>query len=172
MKTKKSLIIILIVSGLLIANFSSALALPPLPSSFWGTVKVDGSNVPLDTKVSAWINGVKYAEATVILDGGETWYALDVPGDDPETGLIEGGVTGDYVVFHIGTLVTTVTAPWQTGKNVRLDLNVDPTAVTLVDLQASDDNPFFLPMVLLMGVIGLVMLMALGWMRVRKTRLY
>ncbi len=40
-----------------------ALAFPPLPSSFYGTVKVDGVNVPDGTRVQAVITGVPYAEA-------------------------------------------------------------------------------------------------------------
>ena len=47
---------------LLALSPTAAEAVPPIPSSFYGTVKLNGSNVPGGTKVSAWIGGVKYAE--------------------------------------------------------------------------------------------------------------
>jgi len=37
---------------------------PPLPASFYGTMQMDGAGVPAGTLVSAWINGVEYAETT------------------------------------------------------------------------------------------------------------
>ena len=114
----------------LIASAPVTLAVPPLPSSFYGTVKVDGANVPLGTMVSAWIDGVKYAETTVSTEfAGDTVYSLDVPGDDPATpGIIEGGVPGDTIVFQIGSLAAGQTAPWQGGINVEFNLTAD-TAV-------------------------------------------
>jgi hypothetical protein len=90
-----------------------------LPSSFYGTVKVDGENVSDGTIVSTWINGVKYAETTVLLYAGDTLYSLNVPGDDLATpGTIEGGVEGDTVIFYIGDLVADQTGTWHSGTNV------------------------------------------------------
>jgi len=43
---------------------------PELPSSFWGTVTLDGGNVPDGTIVSAWINGVNCAETTTFTYSG------------------------------------------------------------------------------------------------------
>jgi hypothetical protein len=118
----------LITAGLLIllltAGVQVARAVPPLPSSFYGTVKINGANVPPDTVVSAWINGVKYAETTVLLFSGDTVYSLNVPGDDPTTpGVIEGGVQGETVSFFIGSGAALQSGTWQSGSNVQLNLS-------------------------------------------------
>jgi hypothetical protein len=94
-----------------------------LPSTFYGTVKVDGTNVPAGTVVSAKINGVQYASTIVITYLGDTSYSLDIPGDDFETpGTIEGGVEGDTIDFYIGTNKTTQTATWHSGYIVNMNL--------------------------------------------------
>ena len=138
MKASQKMIALLIAAVLLIINAPAALALPPLPSSFYGTVKANGANVPLGTQVTAWINGVLYATATVNLYAGEMWYSLDVPGDDPATpGIIEGGVQGNTIVFRMGTqTIATQTGTWQTGINTNLNLSANPTAVNVQGLSA------------------------------------
>jgi hypothetical protein len=100
MKTLKIFNALFLSMVLLIGNFSTVFAAPPMPSSFYGTVKLDGANVPDGTVVSARINGVTYASMTAITYLGDTVYYFDVPGDDPDTsGVIEGGVAGNTVVF-------------------------------------------------------------------------
>ncbi len=99
------------------------LAFPPMPSSFWGTVKVDGANVSFGTIVSAKINGVQYASTTVINYQGEPYYSLDIPGDDPDTsGIVEGGVEGNTILFYIDSIKATQTAPWHSGSIISLNL--------------------------------------------------
>jgi len=125
MKTQSKLIALgLIVVSLLLTSALAVLAgPPPLPSSFYGTVKVDGANVPDGTTVSAWINGQVYAEGNTQTYEGESFYAMNVPGDDPTTpDIIEGGVEGDSVVFYIGDLEADQTGTWHSGTNQRLDL--------------------------------------------------
>jgi hypothetical protein len=144
MKTgSKPIALGLVVITLLLTIAPAVLAVPPLPSSFYGTVKVDGANVPLGTIVSAWINGVQYAEATVSLYAGDTIYGLNVPGDDPATpGTIEGGVEGDTVVFHTGGLEADETGTWHSGTNVQLNLTAStPTQQTIiVEKQTNPDG--------------------------------
>jgi hypothetical protein len=61
-------------------------AVPPLPCKFYGTVKQGGANVPAGTPVSAWIAGEQYGSTVYTFNyAGESWYNLDVPGDDDET---------------------------------------------------------------------------------------
>src|SRR5512137_1775776 len=97
-------------------NVKPVKASPPLPSSFHGTVKIDGVNVPAGTVVSAWINGVQYRTATVVYIDPNMQYNLNVPGDDPATTpAIEGGKEGDTVFFHIGELVAGQTGTWHSG---------------------------------------------------------
>ena len=123
MKKIRLLTTVAMIVALLLANASPALAFPPLPSSFYGTVKVDGVNVPLGTVISAWINGVQYASYAATLSGSDTIYTFSVPGDDPATTpAIEGGAEGNTIVFHIGDLVAVQTGIWHSGVNTRLDL--------------------------------------------------
>jgi hypothetical protein len=130
----------LVVIGLLLTSAPAVLAFPPVPSSFYGTVKVDGENVPDGTIASTWINGVKYAEATVSLYAGNTIYDLNVPGDDPATPDIEGGVEGDTVVFYIGGLVADQTGTWHSGTNVELNLTAGAPALTSITI-VKETNP-------------------------------
>lgn len=125
MKKTFAFIAALVILGLLVSNITLARALPPLPSSYYGTVKINGANVPADTIVSAWINGGKFAYSAVTLISGQTVYSLDVPGDDPfTTDVVEGGVEGDIIVFHIGNLVANQTATWHIGTNVSRNISV------------------------------------------------
>jgi hypothetical protein len=110
-------------------NYFATLAVgtpPPLPSSFYGTVKSNGANIPIGIQVSARINDVPYAISHYTLYQGDTVYSLDVPGDDPGTpGVIEGGIAGDTVVFFVGSKQADQTATWQTGTNIYLNLTVE-----------------------------------------------
>jgi hypothetical protein len=115
---------ILIAISMLSVNKITALAVPPLPSSFYGTVKVNGSNVSVGTIVSAWINGVQYAYTESLLYQGDSVYALDIPGDDPATIAIEGGAPGDTVEFRVNGRTTQQNAAWQTGTNIMLNLSL------------------------------------------------
>jgi hypothetical protein len=114
---------ILMICYMLLTNVSPALAVPPQPSSFYGTVKVDGANVPIGTLVTAWINGIQYASFPASTFLTDTIYYFDVPGDDLSTpSVIEGGVEGQTITFHIGTLVAAQTGVWHSGTNVQLNL--------------------------------------------------
>ena len=113
---------LLLTIALTLSNFATALAAPPTPSSFWGIVTLDGASVPAGTVISARINGVQYASVAVTINLGTAYYSISVPGDDPTTsGIIEGGITGDTVVFYIGSYMANQTGSWLSG-NVRLDL--------------------------------------------------
>jgi len=135
------LLSVLLFSWLCFATFSSVLAVPPLPSSFWGEVKVNGANVPEGTVVTAWIEGVQYASTTTIFHEGNSVYAFDVPGDDPSTlDVIEGGTQGQAIVFRIGNLVAHQSAIWQSGTYENHDLSAGE--------QVDRDYLVFLPLVL------------------------
>ena len=60
-----------------------ALAIPPLPSSFYGTVKVNNANVPDGTVIQAVIGGQVYAEGFTQTYQGNSVYALDVQAITP-----------------------------------------------------------------------------------------
>lgn len=124
MKIRNSLIALLLVFATLAGQVSNVSALPPLPSSFWGMATFDGENAPLGATVSAWINGVRYASGFTQLYQESVIYALDVPGDDPSTPAVEGGVPGSLIVFNIDDFTIPQTSLWQSGTNVQLDLTV------------------------------------------------
>lgn len=109
-------------AGLLI--ITPALAFPPLPSSFYGQVKVDGKNVPDGTVVHALIGGKVYAEARTQTYEGNSVFSLDVPGDDSTTDAIEGGKEGDTIQFEVGGAPASQTGTWHSGNNVNLNLTV------------------------------------------------
>jgi hypothetical protein len=142
-KLRKLLFISMVVITLLIGTSSIAEAVPQLPSSFYGTVKVNGANVPDGTVVSAWINGVEYASMLSETFETDSVFFLDVPGDDPSTTeIIEGGVTGDTIIFKIDGLEANETASWNTGTNVNLDLtqvNVTVTANPQTKVYGDED---------------------------------
>ena len=121
--------------------FSSVRAVPPLPSTFWGIVTINGENVPAGIEVSAWINGIQYANTETIIHDGQSKYIIDVPGDNPSTpGVIEGGEPGDVITFKVGNLVAPETATWQSGNYNQHDL-------TLMG-EVQEKYQIFLPMVL------------------------
>ncbi len=122
MKKTRLIITLLITLGLLLVNVQSVGAFPPLPSSFSGTVKIDGANVPNGTAVTARINGVTYATSNYLLYNGDTVYSLDVPGEDSEVAGTQGGVDGDTIVFFIGSIQATQTGTWHSASNVTLNL--------------------------------------------------
>lgn len=111
---------------------SVVLAVPPLPCSVYGTVKINGQNINEGTIISAWIDGVKYAEKPSWMYAGQSWYGiLSIPGDDDETaGVREGGRPGDTVTFKIGEMVADQTIVWQADGDVPLDLTVSMATAT------------------------------------------
>jgi len=111
------------------------LAFPPLPSSFYGTVKVNGGNVPDGTLVRALIGGQAYAQARTQTYQGDSVFNLDVPGDDSSsTGAIEGGREGDTIGFEVGGVIAGQTGIWHSGTNVRLNLTVSGPGAPVVSL--------------------------------------
>jgi len=98
-------------------------AVPPLPHTFYGTVKKAGTNVPNGTIVSAWIGGTQYASATTSTYGADSVYSLNVPADDPDTTLAkEGGINGDVISFRVGSDTASQTAAFSSGANPNLNL--------------------------------------------------
>jgi hypothetical protein len=103
------------------------LAVPTLPSSFYGTVKVNNANVPDGTLIQASIGGQVYAEAFSQTFQGDSVYALDVRGDDTDTPAQDGGRENDTIKFSIGGVLANQTGVWHTGTNVNLNLTGSST---------------------------------------------
>jgi hypothetical protein len=115
-KRKWMLGIALVMAALLMLEIK-ALAFPRISAYYYGTAKINGQNVPLDTVVSAWINGVRYDKdsVTYLDEQGNTAYFLEVPGDDPDSAQKEGGAPGEIVSFKVGEFTATITRTitWQ-----------------------------------------------------------
>jgi hypothetical protein len=133
-KIKLSLPLILVSLAfniLLISHYHSSLAAPntpltpPIPDQVYGLVKVNGIFVPAGTFVSAWCGGVKFAEKATINYNGETWYSLDIPGDDLTTpAKKEGCSNGETISFKISTDYADQTKNWTEGNSSQLDLSI------------------------------------------------
>jgi hypothetical protein len=104
------------------------LAVPQIPSSFYGTVKVNGANVPDGTSVQALIDGTVYADVLTQTYQGDSVYALNVTGDDTDTTVKDGGREGDTVQFKIGGILASQTGVWHSGTNVVINLTASSTS--------------------------------------------
>jgi len=124
MKNRMLIMGMMLLTCLVFSQAVLAAAPPPIPSSFWGTVKYNGENVTVGATVTAWINGVWYASNLTELYEGNTVFSLDVPGDQTDTPAIEGGKAGDTVVFKVNGVIAVETATWQSGVNAQRDLTL------------------------------------------------
>ena len=81
---------------------------------YYGEIFIGGVHPTTPQVVSAWINGVKYAETTSgSIQGQSVWeFLIDVPPDDPGTVPIEGGMNGDTILFKIAGFNATPTSPF------------------------------------------------------------
>jgi hypothetical protein len=103
---------------------------PPLPSSFYGTVKQQsGANVTSGSLVSAFIGSTKVAETASFTSGSDSVYRIDVPGDFPDTPAVEGGREGQPISFSVGG-VPVQTGTWHSTTYVRQDIIVGPSIAT------------------------------------------
>ena len=124
-----SLSLTVIVASLFFA--SPVWAIPTLPSSFYGTVKVNYANVPDGTVIQALIGGQVYAEGYTQTYQGDSVYALDVRGDDSGTTTVDGGREGDTIQFKIGGVLAEQTAAWKTATNFTLNLTASTSSPIL-----------------------------------------
>ncbi len=99
-----------------------AAAPPALPSSFWGSVALDGRPLPAGTMVTALVDDLAAGQASVRLASGQAMYTLNTPGDDPSTAAVEGGSAGSIVTFAVDGFLYPQQAPWASGTSTRLDL--------------------------------------------------
>jgi len=117
-------LLLLLVSVWLPASLAAAmspLTPPPLIFKPYGIVVKGGIDAPPGIELSAWCGGVQYAVTTTESFNGDTWYAVEVPGDNTSTPAKEGCAIGETVVFKAEGVETDQTAPWS-ETNPRLDL--------------------------------------------------
>ena len=166
-----------------------ALAQPAPPFSPYGTVKLNGANVPLDTQVSGWCAGVMYGSTTEItIYNGDTWYAnLDILGDDPGTPQREGCLPGETVSFKVGDHWADQTASWS-STSLRLDLTAsssgptstpsptptptatpEPNAVQMTDFRTESTAPIA-PSLWPLLLAGVILLTGVGFVLASRQR--
>jgi len=124
MKRIKITIQVIIIIFTLLVPLDRVHAFPPLPSSFYGTVKYNMENLPEGTIIQALIDGEVIAEAQTMVYEGESVYVIDVPGDDSSTKEVEGGTEGSQIHFMVGDLEVNETSTWSSGTNVELNLTI------------------------------------------------
>jgi hypothetical protein len=137
----RTCISLLILCSAIFACPSSALAVPALPSSFYGKVKMNNANVLDGTVVEAFIGDRMVAQGYSQTYQGDSFYALDVPGDNPDTMVIDGGREGETITFKLGGVLADEAGTWHSGTSVSLNLNV--TSAT--PLLAPQATPTILP---------------------------
>src|SRR4051812_40638609 len=135
MNKGRKLYVATVLALVLLVAFGATASPPPLPSSFYGSIASSGFSIPAGTRVSAWIGGVKLAEAPVFSADGGTAFVIDVPGDIPDTAVVEGGHEGEAIVFKVSGAPAPETASWHTGSYQRRDL----TGSAGADLSVSVD---------------------------------
>jgi hypothetical protein len=113
----------------------------PIPDQVFGLVKINDIFVPAGTLVSAWCGGIKFAENATIVDTGESWYTLRIPGDDLSTPLTkEGCAINETISFKVGADLTAQQKNWSEGNFSQLDLSAT-TWGTIIVKKVTDPDP-------------------------------
>ena len=118
LKTIK-IVILLVIFLSITQSLASAEEPPQFPSYFYGTVKVRGEYVSLETPIIAKMDGVSVAETTPIEStpgAGDSVYVLTIMGDD--------SMEGDLIYFFVDDLQASQTAVWQSGEMIEINLTV------------------------------------------------
>jgi hypothetical protein len=121
-RTVRTLFFAVILAALLAGRPALVRAFPPLPSSFYGAIQLNGANLPDGARVEAVINDQVFAYTLTQTHEGASVYSLDIPGDDSSTANVEGGKEGDVISFKVAGILAGQTAAWHSGTNARLDL--------------------------------------------------
>ena len=119
---------------------SSTRANPPSVYTVYGQVRINGQFITPGISISAWCGDVMYAEnLTIISNDVESWYRLDIPGDDPLTTEIkEGCSSGEEIIFKIGDDQADETTLW----------GDEPDDLEELDLSITNLQYFYIPLVL------------------------
>jgi hypothetical protein len=135
----KGLCIFMFIYLSMLAQTKRVQAVPSLPASFYGTLKINRENAPDGTLIEALVNDRVTAQAFSRTYQGDSVYSLDVPGDDTATSPVEGGKEGDVISFRVGGVIANEQAVWHTAANTALDLTV--TTTLLLETPRSTPTP-------------------------------
>jgi len=143
MKAMKTLLIGLLV--ILVINSYRIIAIPPIAAEFYGTAKSDTVNVSVGTNISAYDpNGTLCGYFIVSANG--YYGSLSCKGDDTETAVDEGAVSGDNITFYIDGNTTSMVGniTWIEGRysnlNITAFINHAPTFDHSLKNQTVSDN--------------------------------
>lgn len=101
---------------------------PDPPSKFYGTVKVDGENVPLNTPISARLAGGELKTVyTIIYMENSFYYDLIIEGSISEN-------TGDEIDFFIDGAKADQTGIWVSGTNTEINLTAPGTTFSYLPI--------------------------------------
>jgi hypothetical protein len=115
-----AIVAVALLATLLVA--ASAVAVPPLPFNSYGTVTIDGEDVPAGTPVRAWCAGVQYGSTETSFYEGQSVYAIDVRGDDLDQPGTDGCYAGETVTYTVDGLTADQSATWVSGSQVEVNL--------------------------------------------------
>ena len=98
----------------------------PMPSGYYGFIKIKDKPAPEGTKIAAMINNTFFPPEIQVSSAGK-YHLMLVSGDDPLTQEIEGGKQNDIVSFKItlpngDTFISDTKGIWEEGVNHRLNL--------------------------------------------------
>lgn len=141
MRPLARIIFLLVISLVSLFAPTPVLAIPTLPSSLYGTVKVNDVNVPDGTLIKALINGQIYAEVQTQIYLGDSVYSLIIPGDNPDTSIVEGGRDNDTIVFIIGETVADQNGTWRSGTTTNLNLSASNGGPPIVPQETFTPTP-------------------------------
>jgi hypothetical protein len=115
-------------SIIMFATPATVLAMPGLPSSFYGTVRMNNGNVMDGMVVQAFLGDLMVAQGYTQKYQGGSVYSLSVPADDTGTSVIEGGREGDKIIFKVGGILANETGTWHSATNVPVNLTITSTS--------------------------------------------
>jgi len=103
--------------GLVCAIPATVAAQPQVPSTFYGSVAVDGKPVPDGTEIRGYVDGLDCTQLGptyrgTIIGGGVSAYLINVVHETQKPGC---GKPGKTITFTIGGRAAVQTAPWQQG---------------------------------------------------------
>lgn len=124
-------------------------AIPPQPAVFWGSVLMDGGNVPAGSPITAFVyNGttpVECGHAVVQMQDGQSVYAIAVNGDDPDTPAKDGAQDGETVYFWVDVLgerrQAQQTGVWHSAATSWLDLTIAGPPATATPTPTATSTP-------------------------------
>jgi len=148
-RLNRTSICLLIICSAIIANPSSALAFPALPSSFYGTVKVNDANVLDGTVVQAFNGERMVAQGYTQMYQGDSVYSLDVPGDNTDTVVMDGGREGETITFKVGGVLANEAGIWHSATSVSLNLTVTSATTLMAPQVTPTELPTQTPLVII-----------------------